>query len=191
MDALALLEIRSIARGMRTLDAMVKEAPITIVEANLVEPGKLLILFGGGVAEVEASSKVGQELAADDLLDSVLIPFVDPRIWSALRGAQSVKDPDTIGVIEGSSIATLLDACDQSLKMADVGLCGLRLSPSLGGKGYFVVHGRQHDVDAALEVGTAVLNARARLVRSERIGRPHPEFLAFLLRPAPFSPTGA
>lgn len=191
MDALALLEIASIARGMRTLDLMVKEAPITVLEANLVEPGKVLILFGGGVAEVEAAAKVGREWAAEDLLDHVLIPFVDPRIWKALRGAQSVSNPDTIGVIEGSSVATVIDACDQCLKMANVGLCGLRLSPALGGKGYFVVHGVQHDVEAALEVGAAVLNARARLVRVERIARPHPEFLTFLLRPAPFSPVGA
>ena len=184
LDALALLEIRSIARGMRVLDAMVKEAPITVVETNLVEPGKLLVLFGGGVAEVESSFKVGREISADDLLDSVMIPFVDPRIWSGIGGAHSVGDPDTVGIVEGLSLAGVIEACDQSLKMADVQLCGLRLAPALGGKGYYVVHGLQHDVDEAIHYGASILGSR--LVRVERIGRPHPDFLQWLLRPAPF-----
>lgn len=184
LDALALLEIRSIARGMRVLDALVKEAPITVVETNLVEPGKLLVLFGGGVAEVDSSFRVGKELSAEDLLDSVMIPFVDPRIWTGIAGTHAVGEPDTVGVVEGLSVAGVIEACDQSLKMADVQLCGLRLSPALGGKGYYVLHGLQHDVDEALQVGASVLDAR--LVRVERIGRPHPEFLQWLLRPAPF-----
>ncbi len=185
-DSLAMLEVGSIARAMRTLDALVKEAPVTIVETNLVEPGKVLILYGGGVAEVAAAHRVGREIAAEDLLDEVMLPLVDPRVWAGIGGAQSVGDPDTVGVIEGRSVASVIAACDQCLKMADVGLCGLRLSPALGGKGFFVVHGKQHDVDAALEIGAAVLKERDRLVRAERIGRPHPEFLAFLLRVAPF-----
>lgn len=185
-DALALLEIQSVARAMRTLDALVKEAPVTVVETNLVEPGKVLILFGGGVAEVESAVRVGRETAGEDLLDQVFLPMVDPRIWGGLAGRYHVGEPDTVGVIEASSVAATIAACDRSLKMANVGLCGLRVTPALGGKGYYVVHGLQHDVDASIEVGSAELKQRARLVRAERIGRPHPEFLAWLLRPAPF-----
>ena len=186
LDALALLEIGSVARAMRALDALVKEAPVTVVEANLVEPGKVLILYGGGVAEVASAHRVGREVAGEDLLDEVMIPLVEPRVWSGIAGRQSVGDPDTVGVIEGRSVASVILACDRCLKMAQVGLCGLRLSPALGGKGFFVIHGKQHDVDAALQIGADALQERDRLVRAERIGRPHPEFLAFLLRPAPF-----
>lgn len=169
---------------MRALDALVKEAEVTVVETNLVEPGKVLILFGGRVAETEAAMAVGREVVGEDLLDSVFLPMVDPRVWAGLKGASRVDNPDTVGIIEGISVATVIAACDRTLKMADVGLCGLRVVPALGGKGFFVVHGIQHDVDAALEVGAEVLGSR--LVRAERIGRPHPEFLAWLLRPAPF-----
>ena len=186
LDALALLEIGSVARAMRTLDALVKESPVTVVETNLVEPGKVLILYGGGVAEVESAHKVGREVAGEELLDEVLLPLVEPRVWAGIAGQQAVGEPDTVGVIEGRSVASVILACDRCLKMANVGLCGLRISPALGGKGFFVVHGKQHDVDAAIEIGAGALRERDRLVRAERIGRPHPEFLAFLLRPAPF-----
>lgn len=186
MDCLALLEVDSIARGYRALDALVKESPVTVVHANLVEPGKYLVLFGGGVAECEAAFRVGKDIAAECLSDEVLIPFVDPRVWPALSGTQSVSDPDTLGVIEGRSVAAVIEACDRSLKSADVDLCGLRVVVGLGGKAFYVVHGLQHDVEAAIEAGVEVLTAREKLVRAERIARPHPDFVAQVLRPAPF-----
>ena len=52
-DALALLAYDSVATGLSALDTLVKEAPVTVLEANLVEPGRFLILFVGGVAEAE------------------------------------------------------------------------------------------------------------------------------------------
>jgi microcompartment protein CcmL/EutN len=186
MDALALLEIDSIARGYRVLDAMVKESPITVVAANLVEPGKYLILFGGGVAEVDAAYNIGLDVAADTVIDRVFLPGVHPRIWTALAGVRISQDIDTIGIIESSSVAGVIEAADRSLKEAHVALLGLRVAPALGGKGFYVVDGQQYDVEAAIEAGTAVLEGRGRLVRAERIARPHPDFLAHLLRPAPF-----
>jgi len=186
MDALALLELDSIARGYRVLDALVKESPVVVVEANLVEPGRYLILYGGGVAEVEAAHKVGAEVAAECLMDQVLLPGVDPRVWSGLGGSRREGAFDTVGIVEGSSIASVLAACDAALKNAFVELTGLRIERALGGKGFFVVDGQQFDVEAALEVGAAALSARERLVRAELVARPHPEFLAHVLRQAPF-----
>lgn len=186
MDALALLELDSIARGYRVLDAMVKESPITVVQANLVEPGKYLILFGGGVAEVDCAWTIGVDVAGDTLVDKVLLPGVHPRIWTALAGQVVTTEVDTVGVIEAASVAGVIEAADRSIKEAAVTLLGLRISPGLGGKGYYVVDGQQYDVEAAIESGSDALNARGKLVRAERIARPHPDFLAHLLRPAPF-----
>jgi len=95
MDALALLELDSIARGWRALDAMVKESPITVVEANLVEPGKFLILYGGGVAEVEEAHRKGLTIGADAVIDQVLLPHAHARTWACLRGAESFHDVDS------------------------------------------------------------------------------------------------
>ena len=186
MDCLALLELDSVARGYRALDGLVKESPVTVVHANLVEPGKYLILFGGGVAECEAAFRVGKDIAADALLDNVFLPLVHGAVWPALRGEQAFIEPDCVGVIEGRSVAGVIEACDRSLKSADVGLCGLRVVAGLGGKAFYVVHGLQHDVEAAIEAGVGVLTERGTLHRAERIARPHPDFLAQVLVAAPF-----
>lgn len=192
-DALALVEVDSVARGLRCLDALVKKAPVKVLEANLVEPGRFLILFEGGVAEVEESYAEAVAWAESGLVDRLLLPMVHRAVLSGLRGhtdLRSAEEMDTLGVIEGSRVASTLEAADRSLKDADVNLAGLRVAGGLGGRAYYVVFGAQHDVEAALEAGQAVLEARSNLHRIERIARPHPELVAWLLRPPPFKVEG-
>ena len=55
-DAVALLELRGVAAGYTCLDIVIKHSPVDILEANLIEPGKFLILYTGGVAEVRSTS---------------------------------------------------------------------------------------------------------------------------------------
>ena len=74
-DALGLLEISSIARGYRVVDALVKKSPVLLLEANVVEPGKFLVLFSGSVAEVEESFKEAMEVAGDACIDHLFLPF--------------------------------------------------------------------------------------------------------------------
>jgi len=185
-DALAMVELDSIALGYRALDAMVKRSPIAVIEANLVEPGRYLILFAGGVAEVEEGYDEALHIGDSSVVDKLMLPFAHPELLPGLAGALHVEDPDTIGVIESRTVASTLMACDRALKNADVTLAGLRITPGLGGRGYFVVHGVQHDVEAAIEVSREILAEREALHRLELIARPHPDFLAHLLRPAPF-----
>ena len=90
-------------------------------------------------------------------------------------------------MVEGRRVAGTLEAADRSLKDADVTLAGVRVSGGLGGRAYYVVFGAQHDVEAALDAGASVLNARGSLHRVERIARPHAEMVRWLLRPPPFA----
>ena len=190
VEALALIELDSVARGLRAVDAMVKQATVTIHEANLIEPGKYLILFSGLVAEVEESFTAACTVGADRVVERMLLPVVHPGLTQGLMGVMDVDNPDCVGVVEGQHVPGVLEACDRSLKDADVQLCGVRVAGSLGGKAYYVVHGAQHDVEAALDAGKRVLDKRGTLFAIERIARPHPEFLVWLLRPPPFLPGG-
>lgn len=186
MHSLALIELDSIARGYRVLDAMVKKAPIEVLEANLVEPGKFLILFGGDLASVEESFAEALDVAQTHLVDKLLLPMVHDDVVPALAGSVKLFDPDAIGIIETRTVAAGLWSCDRVLKDAWVRLAGLRITPGLGGKAYFVFHGAHTDVEAALEVAKELLSDHE-LVQCELVARPHQEFLALVLRPAPFS----
>jgi len=119
-----------------------------------------------------------------------LLPLVHRGVLDGLCGVELVLDADTmdtLGVVEGSKIASTLLACDKALKGADVKLAGLRVAVGLGGRAYFVVFGPQHDVEAALELSNEILEVNDALHRIEMIPRPHPEMVDWLLRKAPFS----
>ena len=184
--ALAMVELDSIARGYRVVDALVKRSPVRMLEANVVEPGKFLVLFTGGVAEVEEAFAAALEAGEGRVLDSLLLPRVHAAVVPALGGAVDAGDPDCLGVVEARTVSSVLQACDRALKEARVALAGLRVVTGLGGKAFFVVHGLQHDVEAALQAALAVLEPRGTLVEAQLIPRPHEEFVDVLLRPAPF-----
>ena len=85
-DALALVEIDSVARGLSALDALVKKAPVEVLEANLIEPGRFLILFAGGVAEVDESLREALARCEDAVVDQLFLPMAHPAIVAGLRG---------------------------------------------------------------------------------------------------------
>lgn len=188
-EALALIEVDSVARGLASLDALVKKAPVDILEANLIEPGRFLLLFAGGVAEVEESYQEALARAEDAVVDQLLLPRAHEAILAGLRGKMVLRgadELDTLGVIEGRRVAGTLEACDRSLKDADVTLAGVRVAGGLGGRAYYVVFGAQHDVEAAIDAGKNILEGRKTLHRVERIARPHADMVRWLLRPPPF-----
>ena len=185
-DAIALLEMDSVAGGLSALDTLVKRASVNVLEANLVEPGKFLILFDGGVAEVSECHAVVRERYEGQVLSEMLLPMVHASLVAGLRGEEHLKSPDTIGVVEGTDVATTLRSADKALKEAAVRLCGIRVAKGLAGRAYFVVSGVQHDVEAGVAAAVSILDIDARLHRAEVIPRPHAEMVAWLLRPAPF-----
>lgn len=188
-DPLALIELDSIASGYRCIDVMVKKAPIKIIEANLIEPGHFLILFSGALACVEES--------LDEALvfyphprGKVLIPTVHEQLFSGLQNQinkRTADEYDSLGVVETHTISDALLCCDRSLKEAYVDLVGIRLTGGLGGKGYFVICGAQHDVEEALLQS----NSLASVHRSELIARPHEEMVEWLFPPSSFLSSGA
>jgi len=185
-DSLALIEFDSVASGLAALDAMVKQAPIEVLEANLVEPGKFLILYTGGVAEVGESHQRVMDGFQESVCSDMLLPMAHSGLVDGLRGVEHRGVEDAIGVVEGTDVASTLLSADGALKGADVELVGIRVAVGLGGRAYFLVAGAQHDVQASIDAAAGVLEPLGRLHRIELIARPHDEMVGWLLRPAPF-----
>ena len=153
--ALALLELDSIAAGIEAGDAMAKRAPIDVIRAGTVHPGKYLILVGGAVADVEEALDAGREVGASSVLDVVFLPNVHPELVAAIRGERRAAAGEALGVIETATVAAILEAADAGLKGARVRLLELHLADDLGGKGYLLFDGAVADVEAAVEIGAA------------------------------------
>ena len=175
--ALALLEFSSIAAGIQAADAMVKRAPIDVIKAGTVQPGKYLVLIGGQVADVEESLAAGREVggAAAVLVDVVYLPQVHPEVVEAIGGGRVPRVTDALGVIETTTVAAAIHAADAGLKGAEVRLVEVRLADGLGGKGIVLFSGLVADVEAAVEIGVSVLERPDLLVRQVVIPQLHPQ----------------
>ncbi|MDF1500273.1 MAG: BMC domain-containing protein [Anaerolineales bacterium] len=173
--ALALLEFSSIASGINAADAMVKRAPIDVIKTGTVQPGKYLVLIGGQVADVEESLSAGRETGAADALDYVYLPQVHPQVVEAIGGGRIPEAEDALGIIETTTVAAAIHSADAGLKGADVRLLEIRLADGLGGKGIVFFSGLVHDVEAALDIGTGVLDKPGTLVRRVLIPQLHRE----------------
>jgi microcompartment protein CcmL/EutN len=170
-EALALLELGSIARGIVALDALTKRAIVRVLRAEAVSPGKFLILFAGPEADVGESFEAGK-LAADKLLlDSLHLPDAHPSLVPMLDGVEAAPEPDeALTIQEYASVASGLLALDRALKAANVAPRKLRVARGIGGKAYFVLGGTLADVTAADEAARAAV-AESLRVQSEIIAR--------------------
>ena len=150
--ALALIELASIAVGIEAGDAMVKRAPVEVLRAGTIHPGKFLVLVTGEVADVEEALAAGLAVGEPCLVDSVFLPHVHGQVVAALRGVRRVGAGEALGIVETATVAATIQAADAGAKGARVELLELRLGDGLGGKGYLLFDGTAADVEAAVAI---------------------------------------
>lgn len=172
--AVALLELDSIARGMIVADAVLKKAQVLIALAEPVTPGKYLLLFEGGVGEVQESYRAGIEAGGPMVIDKLLLTRVAPGLLRALNGTFAEPFGESLGIVETHTVAATLLSADAALKKAEVRLHRLHLARGIGGKGYYTITGPLHMVEAALEAAAAAIEPNL-LLTTELISRPHLE----------------
>ncbi len=158
--ALALLEFSSIAVGTLASDAVMKKAGVALVRAGSVQPGKYAVLFNGEVGDVEESFYEGRRVGASALVDSVLLPDVEPRVHEAILGRRRDWGDDAVGIIETCTLAAVIRAADAGVKGASVEIVEIRLGDGLGGKGIAQFAGLRADVEAAVEIGAGAIADR-------------------------------
>lgn len=184
LPALGFLELSSISRGFFLTDVALKKAPIRVIASQPISSGKHVLLYFGDVASVEEAHRAALDQADGTVLKQVLIagvhrdlaPFLDSLWkWDAMRSPAG----ESVGIVESSTLAGAILAADRALKAARVSLCRMRLGQGIGGKAYFVVTGRQGEVDAALDEAKRCLTELESFCRVDAIPRPQEEALPF------------
>jgi microcompartment protein CcmL/EutN len=172
-DALGALELISIAAGIQTCDEMMKVAPVNLIEAACICPGKYIIFVGGGVSEVDSSVSRGLEVGSESVVDHLFIPNLHRQIFPAISSASKVSALDALGIIETFSVASTVIAADRAAKAADVTLVEVRLAMGLAGKAFVTMTGDVASVNAAVEAGVQAVTPIGMLVKSVVIPSPH------------------
>jgi microcompartment protein CcmL/EutN len=171
--AIALFEYDSIAAGMESGDDMVKRAPLEVIHAGTVHPGKYLVLVGGAVGDVEEALAAAELRNTEHLVSSMFLPDPHVALVGGLAGDETPRDGESLGVIETETVADVIRAADAGLKGAEVDLQRIYLADDLGGKGYVLFSGTLTEVQAAVDQGSA--RVEGTLVGHRVIPRLHDE----------------
>jgi microcompartment protein CcmL/EutN len=151
--AIALIEFKSIAAGITAGDAMMKKAPLAMLQAGTVHPGKYLVLIGGDVASVEESYKEGLAIRPEMIVDAVILPDIHLHVHDAILGQKVSERFEALAVLETSTVASNVNAADAAVKGADVTVMEIRLADGLGGNSFTLFGGKVEDVQAAIRIG--------------------------------------
>jgi len=174
-ESLGLLELSSIAAGVRAGDEMMKAARVELLEAIPISNGKFLVIVAGGVAEVEASLDAGRRAAGSAIVDELRLATVHPEVPAAIarpRGEQAMRT--SLGIVETTTVAAAILGADAAAKAADVQVLEIAPGRGIGGKGFFTLTGDVASVQAGADAARVIIDRRGAHLRSEVLAGPHP-----------------
>lgn len=174
-QAIGVIELKSIAKGIEACDIALKSAGVRLVSSHPSCPGKYEIILTGAIADVTASIDVVRGRFGAAMIDSSIMGRIDPSVITALFGTQSTARRGSIGVIETYSAASTIKAADIAVKTAKVEIYDLRVSRGMGGKGITIITGDVGDVTAAVEAGAKYAEGQGLLNSTSVIPAPHAE----------------
>ncbi|MCI1722120.1 MAG: BMC domain-containing protein [Lachnospiraceae bacterium] len=181
VETIGFLETTSIAKGVEAADALLKAAEVRLLFAKPICPGKYIVLFCGDVAAVKSSLEAGVRIAKDTVVDTVVIPRVDPQVIAAINTATAVDGFNAVGVMEFFSITAAVYAADAAAKAAEVTLMDVRLGLGIGGKSYVNLTGEVAAVRASVDAGVKEAEKRGFVVQSVVIPNPRKEIFESLM----------
>jgi microcompartment protein CcmL/EutN len=179
--AIGLIELRSIARGMKTTDTILKSADVELLRAHVVCPGKYIILVAGSISQVKSAVSIGQEVAPEVVVDHFVLSNVHPSIFPALTATTEIENVRAIGVIETFTLAASIVAADLAVKAAPVDLIEIRLPFAMGGKAFTVFTGEVSAVRSAVNTAAEQLKDEGVIDSFEVIPSPHKDLIEKLL----------
>ncbi|EGO64743.1 BMC domain-containing protein [Acetonema longum] len=181
-SAIGLLEMKNITKGILAADAMLKAAPVELVTAQSLCPGKYMVMVAGDVGAVQSAVSSGRAAGgAENIVDEFVLPNLHPNLFPALTGCTEAKQLRSLGLIESYSVASAIIAADTAVKAAAVELLEVRLARGMGGKALVTLSGEVGAVTAAVRAGSSAILDSGFLADQLVLPAPHKELAALVL----------
>ncbi len=177
-NAIGMVELTSIARGIETSDFMVKAAQVDLIRASTICPGKYVTIIAGETGNVKAAMEEGMKHGGEFVVNTLMLPNVHPQLIPAISMTTQVPQGGAVGVMEFFSVASAITAADVAAKAANITLIEVRIGFAIGGKGFVTLTG---DVGAVREAVSAATREAELLVSTSVIPRPAPQVFQSLL----------
>ncbi len=175
MNAIGLVEVKNVSKGIRVTDEMLKSAGVFLIQSGSVCPGKFVTIVGGNLSEIQAAVDRGALVSEDALIDKFVIGNLGDKVFEAMCGTANTQERKALGIVETFTAASAILAADAAVKAADISLIEVRVARGMGGKCFVTMTGEVADVKAATEAGAKIAAEDGVLINTEVIANPHPE----------------
>ena len=172
MNAIGLIELNSMARGIEVWDIMLKAASVELISATTLCPGKYMILIGGNIGAVKTSIETGLKKSDPWIVDSLIIPNLHEQIFPALTESADIDHIEALGIVETFSVSSAIMFADTAVKTASIKLIQIQIAMGLGGKATIYLTGEVGAVESAVEGGRKQIKPDM-LTDSNIIASPH------------------
>lgn len=173
--AIGMVEYTTVSTGIQAADTLVKTANVEVIEAQVVCPGKYIVIISGELSAIKASIDAAKVQYGEKLIDSFVLGNVHEGVFPAIYATVNVENPRAMGVIETYSGASAIVAADAAAKTADVVLVELRIARGMCGKSYLIITGEVAAVTAAIERAENAAGDKGMLLDSSVIPNPDPK----------------
>jgi len=183
-NALGVVELSGISRGYLVQDAILKSSNVEKLVSRTICSGKYFIAVQGELADVENAISVANEIGSFAIVNTSVIPSLDPKIFPAIAGSTVIESKTKIGallVIETFSVVSAIKAADYAVKEANVDLLRIHVAMAIGGKGLVVITGDIGALEAAVQPAIKNCQQDGMLADYIIIKNPHSDVLRELL----------
>lgn len=180
INAVGVIEMKSIAKGIEACDSALKSADVRMISAHASCPGKYEMLLTGEISAVRAAMDQVKERFAHYVLDTILLGRIEEAVIRALMGVQAQPQQGAVGIIETFTAASAIKAADAAVKTAEVEIVDLRVSRGMGGKGVAIITGSVGAVTAAVEAGSDYAKQQGLFMASTVMAAPHADLWQYI-----------
>lgn len=173
-NAIGMIEYTTVSTGIQAADTLVKTADVQIIEAQVVCPGKYIVIISGELSAIRASVDAAKVQHGEKLIDSFVLGNVHEGVFPAIYATVEVENPRALGVVETFSGASAIVAADAAAKTADVTLVELRIARGMCGKSYLIMTGEVAAVQAAVDNAKAAAGDKGMLLDYSITPNPDP-----------------
>lgn len=179
--SIGLLEIKSIAVGIQSADAMLKRASVQLLLATPICPGKYSIIVSGNTADIEGAMGAGMQSAGTYIVSNHIINNAHSSLSTAISGVSSIEKLLSLGIVETIDALTAVRAGDIAVKSANIELIEIRIARGLGGKGFLTFTGEVSAVRSAVNNCLIELMDTGEIISHCVVPSPHPDMIKHLL----------
>ena len=138
---LAVIEFKSIAKGLYVTDAMLKVADVRLVLASSLCPGKYLTIVEGETSAIDSSLKTADEIGGMHVYSSEVLNAINPKVIDAISGKMGEHSLETIAIIESMQIASLISSADDVSDAVPIEFVDFRLARGCGVNSFYIFAG--------------------------------------------------